>query len=243
MLFEEQDIIQLYEWYGNLEARMQPILEVMPVADKESLEKIVSPRIVPILIESCSILDSLFRFIIPERMTRPSGKTITRKGANIFDYCRELESSLALTTLKSVVMIPIPFIFSPFSGWTTTGPCKMPWWVMYNRLKHERLKWSKRVTLLHSVESLCALHQLMTRIPHIIAMAFRFNWVKLSGYNPEVLLDGLPDKISGDLRSFLTYTELFCTPLSNQSWNTLEDIHPVAFQNSSRLLHFLGRMN
>jgi len=165
MSFEEEDVIQLYEWYGNLEAKMQPILEVMPVADKESLKKIISPRIVPILIESCSILDSMFRLMIPERMTRPSGRTITRKGANISDYCREIEPSLALTAAKSAVMIPIPFILSPFSGWTMTDPTKMPWWNMYNHLKHDRLKWSKKVTLLHAVESLCALHQLMTRIP------------------------------------------------------------------------------
>jgi len=242
MPFEEKDVIQLYEWYNNLEFRLQPILEVMPVVDRESLTKIISPRIVPFLMESCSILDSIMRLIVPERMTRPNGKTITWRGANIFDYCREINPLLALKKTKSIVMIPMPFIISPFKDWTTTGPNKMQWWKLYNSLKHDRLRWSKKLTLLHAIESLCALHQLMVRIPHIIAMSFRFNWVELSGYNPEVLLEGLPNEISPQLSTFLSYTKLFCTPLSIQKWETLADIHPVSFKNSSRLLHFLGRM-
>ena len=138
MSFSEEDVIQLYEWFGNLEARIQPIIEVMPVAGKKSLYEIVSPRIVPILIESCSIIDSIFRLVVPERMTRPNGKPITRYGANINDYCREMEPSLSLIDAKTIVLIPIPFVLSPFAGWVTSGRNKMSWWNMYNHLKHDQ---------------------------------------------------------------------------------------------------------
>ena len=118
----------------------------------------------------------------------------------------------------------------------------MSWWNQYNRLKHNRLKWARSVSLFDTVEALCALHQLMTKVPEIIGMSLRFGWIELAGHNPDLLLDGLPTKISPAMHEFLAYTTVFCTPITNQHWKVVADVHPAAFKNSLRLMHFLGRL-
>ncbi len=242
MPFQETDIVQLYEWYQSLERRLAPILDVVPFTNTTDLRRTVTPRAVSILVEAASIVDSVLRTLFPDYTIRLNGRRITRDSANIYDFNQQLEPQLNLGSAKTLVMCPTPFVLSPFQGWTADYPHSMRWWTAYNRLKHHRLQWASESTMYSTLEALCALHQLMTRIPQVVALAFRFGWVELAGYNPEVLFEGLPDRINATLSEFLAYTNYFCTPLASADWQDIAKIRPGVYKNSTRLIHFLGRM-
>ena len=162
--FTEKEVVELYEWYENLENQIRRILEIIPFSSIKDLKSISSPRLVPVLIESAAISDSMLRSLFPLKALRPNNKPITRKGPGIYDYCRVLEKDLKLTQASSLFMGSMPLILTPFKGWTESPPHKVKWWYAYNRLKHNRFKWSKEANLLNTLNALCGLHQLMTKI-------------------------------------------------------------------------------
>jgi hypothetical protein len=242
MPFSEQQILQIYEWYQNLENRMGDIFSVLPMTTEVYLRSTDTPRAVPIIVEAASIVDSILRTLFPPRAIRANGRTVTRQRATIHDFYRELNDGLRLTGSRSIVLAPIPFVLSPFAGWTAAPPHQLRWWTAYNRLKHDRLHWTSESNLLVALECLCALQQLMLRIPTLLSMSFRFGWIDCSGWNPEVVLEGLPNMINRTLRSFLSYTRLFCTPLANPEWDTIDAIRPGTYQNRMKLANFLGKL-
>lgn len=65
-MFDEEVVIEIYEWYENIESRLSEIIGVVPFASVKELEKIQSPRLVSIIIETCSIIDTLLRAQMPE---------------------------------------------------------------------------------------------------------------------------------------------------------------------------------
>lgn len=236
------DVIQLFEWYSHLESRLGIMLDVIPLSGKRHMKSFVTPRLVPILVEAASITDTVLRSLFPNKAIRPNGKNITRKGANIYDFHYILESKLRLTQTQSLVMSPEPFILSPFAGWRSQYPHSVKWWTAYNRLKHSRLQWAGEATLLNTLQSICALQQLMTKIPEVLLMSLRFGWIKAAGWNPEVLLESTDQAEKGNLGRFLTYTKFFCTPLAPTNWSSVSDVSPVYFDNIQKLIDFLGRM-
>lgn len=238
-LFTEQQASELYEWYSNLENRIRLILEIIPFTIPEELKKIVTPRLVPILVESASIIDSVFRTLFPNKAERPNNKTITKKGADIYDYFRILEKDLQLSKTPSLVLMSPPFILAPFQNWSDSTPNPLKWWTAYNRLKHDRVKWSKEATLLNTLNALCGLQQLMTKMSDILRYSLRFKWVDLAGYNPSFLLESITSPNSS---RFLAITNFFCTPLRPVLWNSVTDIRPFDFENPVRLYEFLGRI-
>ena len=50
----------------------------------------------------------------------------------------------------------------------------------------------------------------------------------------------MANNINETLLDFLSYTKFFCTPLKNQNWNSINDIHPAGYKNQIRLIQFLG---
>ena len=238
--FTEKEVIELYEWYQNLENQIHRILEIIPFSSMGDLKNISSPRLVPVLIESASISDSILRSLFPKKALRPNNKPITRNGANIYDYCHVLEKDLKLTKTSSLFMGSMPLILIPFKGWAESYPHKIKWWNAYNRLKHDRFKWSKEANLLSTLNALCGLHQLMTKISSVLRYSLRFNWVDSPQYVPEVALEMIEVPNNAE---YLAYTNYFCTPLKPILWDSDEDIVPLNFTNSSRLAKYLGRVH
>ncbi len=236
--FLEEEVFELYEWYSNLENRIRVILEIIPFGGRKDLKKISTPRLVPILVEAASIIDSIFRRLFPDRVLRPNKKYITKKGANIFDFFRELEADLKLTKTSSLAMISPPLLLIPFEEWSDSAPNKLKWWRAYNRLKHDRIKWGEEANLLYTLNALCGLHQLMMKIPDILKYSLRFKWVHRGGYSPEALIDDISKPNSSD---FLSYTNYFCTPLKPTLWDSVDQIRPARYHNAETLANFLGR--
>lgn len=144
-MYHEEVVIEIFEWYKNIEKRLFDLIDVIPFSNESDLKKIHSPRLVPIMVETCSVIDTLFRDLMPERFKRPGpkGREITRKGANIYDYYRELEGNLNLKSTKSLLLHGKPILICPFHNWSDKSNSPMDWWKVYNRLKHDRIKTSK----------------------------------------------------------------------------------------------------
>lgn len=238
-MITEKNVHDLYEWYKNLESRLNNILEYTPFQVLEDAKVIISPRCVSIIVESSSIIDSLFRTLFPEKATRANGKTITANGANIYDFYKSFENTLKLTSTQSILLGSQPELITPFEKWGEIYPNIPKWWTSYNHLKHNRLANSKDGNMYNAIMSLCGLQQLMTKIPEILKYSFRYEWIKFSGYNPAVVFDMI--KVQNN-SSFLSYTKYFCTPLKPMNWENIESIRPLQYENSTRLVEYLGRL-
>lgn len=238
MSLNEQRIANLYNWYDSLENRLMSILDVIPVTDPVTSLQVQTPSLAPILVESCSIIDSLFRTIFPPSAKLPSGKTVKRNDASIKSYYAILESRLNLKCTYSLFMSPVPIILHPFGKWT--GKASPDWWKLYNILKHNRLSKPSDVSLANTVDCLCGLKQLMIKVSEVLARSMRFAWIDPTGYNVEHLVDILQNPSSSE--KFLAYTKLFCTPVHPLKWLKEQDIQPGRFINGGRLMAYLGRM-
>lgn len=233
----EDNVIELYEWYDNLEHRLKIILEIIPFSNPKDLRKITSPRLVPIMVESASIVDSVFRTQFPDKAQRPGRKSpITRREANIKDFFRILEPDLKLRETSSLFMVSTPFVLTPFIDWTEDSSPK--WWQSYNKLEHDRIRYSDKASLWNTLNALCGLHQIMTKISSILKYTLRFKWIQSFGYNPAVLIKqvSVPNK-----ENILAFSKFFCTPLTPVVWKSEKDIKPDDFKNSLKLIEYLGR--
>ncbi|TOM56110.1 hypothetical protein CGH75_16905, partial [Vibrio parahaemolyticus] len=73
-MFDEEVVIEIYEWYENIESRLSDVVGIVPLSSEKDLAKIHSPRLVSIIIETCSVIDTLLRAQMPERFKRPGAK-------------------------------------------------------------------------------------------------------------------------------------------------------------------------
>lgn len=240
-MLNEEVVIEIYEWYQNIENKLLEIIEVIPFSNEEDLKKVHSPRLVPIVVETCSLIDTLYRYLMPENFKRPgpNGRVITKAGANIYDYYREIEARLTLKSTKTLLLYGKPVLLCPYEKWSEDSNSPMPWWKVYNRLKHDRIKSSKEASLYHCVSSLCALQQLMTKIPNVMELSLRYNWVQTAAFNPTLTIS---DVISINDSKYVAYTKLFATFLKPVDWKTTDDIRPSSFRNNDKLIGHLGRL-
>ena len=240
-MYQEEVVVEIYEWYQSIEKRLLEITDIVPFASESDLKKIQSPRLVPIIVETCSVVDTLLRPLMPDKFKRPGpkGREITRKGANIYDYYRELEKSLKLKQTKSLLLQGIPILLCPFANWSDDSNKPILWWRAYNRLKHDRIKASKEANLFHCINALCALMQLMTKIPEVMEFSLRFNWVQTAGYNPILVIE---DVTTINSSKFVAYSQFFATFLSPENWNSPDDVRPVNLKNNEKLIGHLGRL-
>jgi len=240
-MFKEEQVIEIYEWYQSIEKRLLVITDVIPFINEKDLQNIKSPRLVPIIVETCSIIDTLLRSMMPETFKRPGpkGRNMTSRGANIYDYYRELEGELNLCSTKSLLLQGIPIILCPFKDWSDNSNKPMAWWKVYNRLKHDRIQTSNEANLFHCVKALCALMQVMTKIPSVMGLALRTNWVQTAGYNP---VETIKDISNINTSKYIAYSALFATFLSPVEWESPDDVRPVNLRNQDRLVGHLGRL-
>ena len=238
-MYQEDIVIEIFEWYQNIEKRLLEITSIVPFANESDLKKVQSPRLVPLITEACSVIDTLFRELMPDRFNRPKGRKMTKKGANIYDYFRELESELYLKTTKSLLLQGKPIILCPFENWSENSKTPMPWWQINNRLKHNRIKASKEVNLYHCISALCALMQLMTKIPTIMELSLRFNWVQTAGFNPILAIEDITNINNS---KYVAYSEFFASFLSPVNWDSPDEVRPVSLRNNEKLIGHLGRL-
>jgi hypothetical protein len=231
------------QWYDELEEELRRILFELPPVPSNLRRS--SPRLASIAVEACSMIDSLFRQASPDPST-VGGKSIKRKDLDIRHFAVLFAASLRLAQLKSILLIAEPKYVSPFSKWrrmtSQSEPIPLTWWQAHQKLKHDRIQEWERGTLSLAIDCLCALHQVISRLPVMAEALVRFEWVWLSGWNPELVVEALrgTNALGGDPLS--SETRLFVTPLGPRSVPTnVTDFKPALYGCSRRVAAFFGR--
>jgi hypothetical protein len=148
-----------------LEKQVQSCMEYIPFV--EDNEKVISPKFIPIILDVCSLIDSIFHQI----STEPVKRFNLKKYSEMYEPQLELESNISLflaTPVRALI---------PFAGWTKRPP---KWWAAYNVLKHDRLKNYGAATFENAVMGFVALHQVMVRLKEFVGPFLREGWIDTS---------------------------------------------------------------
>jgi hypothetical protein len=149
----------------SLEEQLSNCLEYIPYSPNNVC--VVSPKFIPIILESCSLIDSIFFSLADDKSERYNLK----RYMELFEPAIGLENNITL-----LLSTPIRGLI-PFKDWTTKQP---DWWVANNSLKHDRLDNHQCANMTNAVLALAALHQVMTRVKHFVGSFLRAGWIDTS---------------------------------------------------------------
>lgn len=208
--------------YEELERQTLDFMDSVPFV--RANQGVVSPRLIPILMEACSLVDSILRHHVDEE--RASLKDLAAANAR-----------LGLSETASVLLVSPLQILRPFRGWTTSPP---EWWLAYNKVKHDRLRNFDAATYPVAVSALVALHQVITRTRMFSNHLVKREWVNpRDEHLPELLT---MDYVGSGPPDMAIETKLVVSPLAGDfleeregRWTFLTDF--VSF--SDRVLNFI----
>jgi hypothetical protein len=154
--------------FSALEAQLQDCLNYIPFI--ENNKSVLSPRFTPIVMESCSLIDSIF-----SRITNDKSKKY-----NLKKYADLHESTLSLEGNISLFLGSPLRVLQPYRDWTSRQP---DWWAAYNALKHDRINNYEVATYTNAIQALAGLHQLIARCKFFIGGFLRAGWLDTQGFD------------------------------------------------------------
>lgn len=159
--------------FEGLERELNRCMEYVPYVEANS--NVVSPKFVPLLLESCGLVESVFK--------RAAGTTARH---TFHDYSSLHESSFCLEEATTLFLVaPLDFL-RPFRGWTRNPPS---WWLAYNQLKHDRIANHATASYTNTVLALAAAHQVVARSRLFLDNLARAGWFnEASEAFPELLV-------------------------------------------------------
>lgn len=146
--------------FRSLEDQLIACMEYVPYIEHN--RTVASPKFVPLLMDACSLIESVFRH------TMGDGKRQTLKS-----YAATLEKRLSLEEATSLLLVSPMKMLRPFEGWTRAAPA---WWDAYNSVKHDRIKNYDAATLEHAVTALAGLHQVLGRSRDFLSHLATAGW-------------------------------------------------------------------
>jgi hypothetical protein len=146
----------------SLESQLATCMEYIPFV--ESNRQAISPKFVSIVMEACSLIDSVFRELTSDKV----------KHLNLKKYGLEHEAALSLDGNLSLFLSTPVQVLRPFRDWTNKQP---GWWAAYNRLKHDRLNSYEAATYTNAVQAMAGAHQLMARNKQFVGEFIKAGWV------------------------------------------------------------------
>lgn len=213
------NILASYEYVENL---LIEFLQAVPfeAADpngKMQPEHVWSPRLVTILQEICSQIDSYCRHELVRIKAKPA-----RKHFDIDDYRKHFGKWLSERKLLFWQdENGDPVSIQPFSQWSC-GKGSPGWWNAYNKVKHDRIRNKKLGTLKHCVEALAGLLFVILRLagidPNVKRMLVSSTWWQVMGAFAAEVTEDNDDEIWRNLSRYnVIETRLFTFPFG--WWN------------------------
>ena len=145
----------------GLELQLHECLNFVPyIAENKHL---VSPKFVPILMESCSLIDSVLR--------HHAG---VGKNGNLKMFREVCEPDLELEGKVTMFLNTPISLLRPFRNWHVGVPS---WWTAYNEIKHDRINKMESATFENTVLALGGLHQIITNYGIFIGALLRSDWI------------------------------------------------------------------
>lgn len=148
--------------FQGLEIQLQSCMDYIPFV--EGNEDVVSPKFIPIIMEACSLIDSIFKHMASE----PAERNNLKKYSDMYESVLSLEENISLFLGSPIRAL------TPFAEWTKHQP---EWWGAYNALKHDRLRNDNAATFNNAVMALGGLHQVMVRCKAFIGPFLRAGWI------------------------------------------------------------------
>lgn len=155
--FERDSVIH---WYELLEDRLLDFLQFIPPIGTNLA--VHSPKLAGIILEAAGLLDSVFREISSDPAT-VQRKQKRKDDLEIPDYEYLFSNRFDLPNYRSYVLVSPPQVRCPFEAWGRRD--HLPWWALYNKVKHNRIASLREATLEVALEAMCALHQVLSRAP------------------------------------------------------------------------------
>lgn len=146
-----------------LERQLLNCMEYLPFI--EANKQAVSPKFVTIIMDSCSLIDSIFYEI---------ASSDNKEHFNLKRYCSLYETELQLDENVSLFLVSPVRMMQPYKDWAKEQP---RWWIANNSLKHDRLNNYHFATFEYAVQALAALHQLMIRQRDFIGGFLKAGWI------------------------------------------------------------------
>lgn len=235
---------RIVEAYEAIENDLLNFLRIVPYEDQN--KNTWSPKLVRILLDAGSLIDSIFRNASPVRVERTTGKSVKRKDLTMTDFRRIFKQRFGLSDLISLVYISPPILLQPFNRWEHKSPA---WWSDYNNIKHNRLKNTSLATINTTLNAVCGLFELIAQYPEMCRVLLRYGWLKTGNYNLDLIipvlsledrLDEMPKQAVHD--TFLIQTKLFVTTIGpNPFPNDIKKILPMYYVFPRKLRIFLGK--
>ena len=147
--------------FVSLEMRLCECLDFLPYINEN--KNVASPKFVPIILDACSLIDSILRNFVGIENNRSNLKKLIEETDNSF----ELENTI------SMFLVPDYMFLNPFA----LSKKHMPlWWNAYNLIKHDRINNYSKATYENTVLSICALHQVIVRNYDFISNMISAGW-------------------------------------------------------------------
>ncbi len=179
-----------------LEDQLLDCMDYLPFIDAN--RQAISPKFVPIIMESCSLIESIFYEICNDN----GKKRLTFKR-----YSGLYETKFSLDQNASLFLVLPVRLLLPYKDWTKKPPL---WWEAYNNLKHDRLNNYGLATFTNAVYSLAGLHQLMAKQYDFIGAFLKAGWINTN--NIEVL-DNLGSAAHvGSIVDVIIESKLYASP-------------------------------
>lgn len=179
--FPASSVVNTYIITENM--LVDDVLRIIPYCNEH--ENFWSPILVTILLETCSQLDSLWKYEAAQSRFTSKRPDI----ANYFSYYGEYLSP------KWVVFYgEEPTIIRPFDNWGTVRDYKLgsykplDWWSAYNNVKHNRLENRTEATLKRSIYALAGLFTAILRFDLCRNAIAQAGWLIGEGHNLQAWL-------------------------------------------------------
>jgi len=235
---DEATALNIIRWYEGLEQEVVDFLRYVPPQNQNM--NVWSPRLATVIVEACGLIDSLFRYISPAKVTI-YGKKKKCDELTILDYAELYSTKLKLPARKIILLISPPSYRSPFGIWSKQGSrifTTPTWWTTNNDLKHKRIDNFYKATINTAFDALAGSLLVISKVPELLPAVLRHGWLDLGGCNPEYLLEILKKGEEGRILE----TSLFALWLGN--WELpvdIKDFSPIRYHGSKRLLSFFGK--
>lgn len=239
---DELDKDLTLQWYEWLEEQLLDIMKVIPPAEENFIA--YSPRPASLIVDACGLLDSILRQVSPNPAI-VDGRSKARDELNIVDYAKLYASKFELPDLFSILLVSPPRYLNPFENWAglvSGGQYQsLLWWSTHTDLKHDWIGNLKKGCLKTAIESLCALHQIISVVPDLAESVLRRGWVPGNKPNPQIVIEILQGK-SHQSWPLLIESSLFAVPRGKEKLPTkIEDFKPAFFNASEKITDFFGR--
>jgi hypothetical protein len=178
-----------------LERQLIDCMEFLPFV--EINKQAISPKFIPIIMDSCSLIESIFNEITPSE-----GK----ERLNFKKYSIFHEPTLRLEENASLFLVLPVQIIQPYKNWKQRSPI---WWDANNKLKHDRLNNYSVATYMNAVNALAGLHQLMSRQRVFIGGFLKAGWIDT--HDEDVTIDLVSSAHVGSRVDLIIESKLFAS--------------------------------